>query len=204
MSAHCPTAYIGKPNGIGLPEPLVVDLALERRVAHHAVERQQHRQIPRQLRDPRHLRLQHDRRPLRVDPARQPVLHDLDRRGPDLPRLLRPRRERVHVRDKEVALVFILQPQAILDAPDPVTEMQPARRRISGQDPRLGRLVCRRGVHGTASVDRTRAALAYVAASASRMLSPLKQACITIGTPIDRVRSNAAPNATESSSRVTS
>ena len=119
-----------------IAEVLRVDLRLQRRVAHDPVERQEHREVPGQLRDRRDLGLEHERRALGVDADREPVLHDLERVAPDVVRLLRARRERVHVRDQEVAVVLVLEAHAIFERADPVAEVKSARRGIAGEDAR--------------------------------------------------------------------
>ena len=118
MSAHCPTAYSGKPNGYLSPSPLSLISCVERRVPHHAVERDQHREEKRQLVDGRHFALDEHRALVRIDADRQPVGRDLDHALADLVRLVGAGRERVLVGDEEIAVVLVLQRQPVLDAAD--------------------------------------------------------------------------------------
>jgi len=119
-------------------ELLVGELGAQRRVAHHAVERQQHREQRGQLGDRGDLALHDERRALGVDAGRDPVARDLERVAPDLVGAIDARRQRVHVRDQEVAVVVRLQAHAVLERADPVPEVQSARGLVTGQDARSG------------------------------------------------------------------
>src|SRR5690606_24929748 len=90
-----------------------------------------------QLRGLRYRGLHEDARALRIDADRQVVEHHLAHVTGDLRDrfLLRLRRERVQVSDDEEALVLVLQPYAIPDAAQPVTEVQPPRRPLAGRAP---------------------------------------------------------------------
>ena len=134
MSAHLPDRVEREAEGVLVAQPLVADLLGQGRVAHHAVERDQHREEERQLVDRRHLALDEHRALVRVDPDGEPVGRDVDHALADLVRPIGPRRERVLVGDQEVAIVLVLQRQPVFDAADVMPEVQPPGRRVAGED----------------------------------------------------------------------
>ena len=134
-----PDRVEGKPEAVLVAQPLHVELVLQRGVAHDPVEGQQHRQVPRELRDRRHLALHDDRGALGIDARGEPVLEDLERVARDLGGLIGARREGVQVGDEEVALVRVLQPHAVLERSDPVADVEPPRRGVAGEDARARR-----------------------------------------------------------------
>ena len=135
-----------EPERVRVAQPLVLDLVLQRRVAHDAVEGQEHGEVPGQLGDGGNLGLEHDGRARRVDPARQPVLDDLDGVGADLGVLVGPGGEGVHVGQQEEAVVLVLESQAVLDRPDVMPQVQPTRGRVAGEDAWFGGVRHRSGV----------------------------------------------------------
>ena len=111
---------------VPVSEPLDLELVLQGRVPHDPVEREKHRQVPRQLGDRRHLALNDDRRALGVDARCEPVLQNLEGVARDLGRLVSARREGVKVGDEEVAVVLGLEAHSVLERADPMPDVEPA------------------------------------------------------------------------------
>ncbi|EXI74058.1 MAG: hypothetical protein AW07_02196 [Candidatus Accumulibacter sp. SK-11] len=116
---------------------LVLELLLLILVGRHPLqpaERRHHRQQQMQFGVLRHLRLDEEDRPPRVDASRQPVDDHVAGRADDPLRVVVLGRQRVPVGDEEEAGVVVLQPDPVLQDAVVVTEMQAASRAHSGED----------------------------------------------------------------------
>ena len=132
MSAHLPHGIHRKSERIFVAQILVPDLLRHRRIAHDAIERNQHREEKCQLIDRRHLALDEHRALVRIDADRQPIGRDIDHALANILGLIGAGGKRMFVGDQEKAFILILQRQPIFDAADVVAEM------------RVCRLACRR------------------------------------------------------------
>ena len=115
-------------------EPLQFDFRLQRWIAHHAIEWNEHREEERQFCDRRDLTLHKYRRACRIDAHREIVANDLNRVALDLRALVQPCCVRVHIRDDEVAVMRVLQRDPALHASNPMPKMQTACRRVASQN----------------------------------------------------------------------
>ena len=152
MSAHLADGVHGEAEGVFVAEVFVLDFLGERRVAHHPVEGDEHREEERQLVDGRHFALDEHGALVRVDADGEPVGGDIDHALADVGGLVGPGGEGVLVGDDEEAVVLVLQGQAVLDAADVVAKVEFAGGRVAGEDA----LVAGRGWVGLARTLRHR------------------------------------------------
>ncbi len=118
-------------------EVLVLELLLLILVRRHALqpaERRDHRQQQMQLGMLGHARLDEHGRGSGIEPGGEPVDDDFPDVVFELARVFVAGRQRVDVRDEEVALVLVLQLRPVLERPVVVAEMQRARGAHPGQD----------------------------------------------------------------------
>jgi hypothetical protein len=120
--------------GVLVAQPLVADFRVERRVAHHPVERDEHRKEKRQLVDGRHFALDEHRAAAGVDADGQPVGGDVDHALADLGGAVGAGSEGVLVGDEEVAVVRVLERQPVFDAADVMAEVELPGGRVAGED----------------------------------------------------------------------
>ena len=93
----------------------------------------EHREVEKELRGLRHLRLEVDRGLVRIDAHSEIAQHVLSDVCLDVAKAVEPRGQHVEIRDQDEGLVGFLERHAVLQGADQVPEVKRARRPIARQ-----------------------------------------------------------------------
>ena len=128
----------GEAEGVFVAEALVADFVLERGISHDAIEGEEHREEESQFVDGGDFALDEEGAFVGVDADGEVIGGDVEDGLADVLRFIGAGGESVLVGDDEIAIILVLEGEAVFDAADVVAEVEAAGGGVAGEDALAG------------------------------------------------------------------